>query len=318
MRIYAKYFCSSEKEGGEPIPNPHDFTDSQINEFNTLINNIINNTKHEFSQKNDEYTRTKNDLDSIRREIRRAEKDSDDPYITGLRAKKDSIDARIHDIDQDIFTKTAEIQKVRGDIKTEKQQLEALRQKIDASRQYSAKEKKTQELIEQLREFIKKFKQEKKEKLQERILNELSILMHKKNFIGKVVVDINQNGDDVDICLYDIHGKKIDRDALSMGERQLYSSALLKSLIDESDIDFPVFIDSPMQKFDKEHAANIIRDYYPNVSNQVVVFPLLHKELNEKEYSLMLPKVSKAFLIQSEGNDASKFLEVQPDQLFNY
>lgn len=316
--LIAKYFCSSDKNDGKPIPNPHDFTDSQINEFNTLINNIINNTKHEFSQKNDEYTRTKNELDSIRREIRRAEKDSDDPYIAGLRAKKDGIDDRIHAIDQDIFSKNAEISKIRGDIKTEKQQLEALRQKIDASRQYSAKEKKTQELIDQLKKFIKKFKQEKKEKLEERILNELSILLHKKNFIGSVDVSINQNGDDVDICLYDTYGKKIDRDALSMGERQLYSSALLKSLIDESDIDFPVFIDSPMQKFDKEHATNIIRDYYPNVSNQVVVFPLLHKELNEDEYSLMLPKVSKAFLIQSVGNDASKFLEVQPDHLFNY
>lgn len=51
-----------------------------------------------------------------------------------------------------------------------------------------------------------------------------------------------------------------------MGERQMYASALLSSLVDESEIEFPVFIDSPMQKFDEQHAENIIKYFYPNVS----------------------------------------------------
>lgn len=101
-----------------------------------------------------------------------------------------------------------------------------------------------------------------------------------------------------------------------MGERQMYASALLKSLVAESDIEFPVFIDSPMQKFDPEHSENVIREFYPTVSNQVVLFPLLIKELSEREYEQMLkPNVSKAYLIDNVNADTSHFIEVNPDCL---
>ena len=45
-----------------------------------------------------------------------------------------------------------------------------------------------------------------------------------------------------------------------MGERQMYASPL-KSLVDESNIEFPVFIDSPA-KFDRDHAENVIKEFY--------------------------------------------------------
>lgn len=315
--LVSKYFFGGDDSEISPVNNPHEFSDSQTNEFNTLINNLIHSIRNSFTTKNEEYTRTKNELDAVRRAIRRAEKDSDDKYIAGLRETKNTLELQVKEIEDKVIEMKVEIANWRNDIKTQKQKLEALRQKIDTSRQYSKKEKKTQELIEQLKVFIKAFKVEKKTNLENNILTELQTLMHKKGFISKVTVDINQNGDDIDICLFDSKGKKIERSSLSMGERQMYSSALLKSLIDESDFEFPVFIDSPMQKFDKQHAENIIRDYYPNVSSQVVVFPLLHKELTEQEYQLMLPNVSKSYLIKSKGPDASTFEEIASDQLFN-
>ena len=180
---------------------------------------------------------------------------------------------------------------------------------------YSEKDKKTQELISQLKDFIKDFKTTTKEKLEENILSELSILMHKKGFIKKVIVDINQAGDDVDINLYNERNEKIDKGSLSMGERQMYASSLLKALVDESEIEFPVFIDSPMQKFDKDHAENVIKEFYPNVSKQVVLFPLLHKELTESEFEMLKPKICKAFIIQNIGTDASEFLQTEPENL---
>ena len=42
-----------------------------------------------------------------------------------------------------------------------------------------------------------------------------------------------------------------------MGERQMFASALLGALVEETGLDFPVFIDSPMQKFDINHSQNI-------------------------------------------------------------
>ncbi|MCS2326883.1 hypothetical protein ACIXFY_04865 [Bacteroides fragilis] len=189
-----------------------------------------------------------------------------------------------------------------------------MRRKIDESSVYSQKERKTKQLIMRLQNFIVQFKDEKKKSLEAKMLQSLSILMHKKNFIQRVDVDINATGDDIDIVLYSKSDKIIDKSSLSMGERQMYASALLSSLVDESEIEFPVFIDSPMQKFDEQHAENIIRYFYPNVSKQVVIFPLINKELTEKEYSILLPKICRAYLIDNISTDSSEFVEAPSDK----
>jgi len=314
-KLVRKHFFADTPELPSNFEALHDFSDAETNELNGLVNNLKHTFKEVFTRLNDEYSRSKNQLDSIRRKIRDAEKDAEDEYISNLRSEKESLDKRVLSIENDIYDFKEKIGSFKNDIKTLKQRQEELRKKIDDSRKYSAKEEKAQELINKLRTFIKSLKEEKKISLENGILSELNILMHKKGFIKKVAVDINQTGDDVDINLFNSRNEKIDKGSLSMGERQMYASALLKALVDESDIEFPVFIDSPMQKFDKDHAENVIKEFYPNVSKQVVLFPLIHKELTESEFNLLKPKISKAYLIHNFSLDASKFVESVPDQL---
>ena len=140
-------------------------------------------------------------------------------------------------------------------------------------------------------------------------------MLHKKSFIKDVNVEIF--GEDIDINLIDSRGNIINKDSLSKGEQQMYASALLKALVDESEIEFPVFIDSPMQKFDKDHAENVIKEFYPNVSKQVVLFPLIHKELTESEFNLLKSNINKSYIIHNFSTDASKFVEAVPESLIN-
>lgn len=313
--LVRKYFFADAPELPSNFASLHDFSDAESNELNGLVNNLKHTFKEAFTRISDEYSRSKNQVDSIRRKIRDAEKDAEDEYISNLRSEKERLDLRVKSIEKDIYDYKEKIGGLKNDNKTLKQRQEELRKKIDDSRKYSSKEEKAQEVIDRLKGFIKSFKEEKKKSLESNILNELNILMHKKDFIKKVSVDINQSGDDVDINLFNSRIEKIDKGSLSMGERQMYASALLKALVDESDIEFPVFIDSPMQKFDRDHAENVIKEFYPNVSNQVVLFPLIHKELTESEFNLLKPKISKAYLIHNFSMDASKFVETVPDQL---
>lgn len=315
--LIKKYFFSDVPDLPASFTALHDFSDVEANEFNGLINNLKHTFRDVFSRLNDEYLRSKNEIDSIRRKIRAAEKDAEDEYISNLRIEKTRLDNRIFSIDKDIYDSGERIGSFKNEIKTLKQRQEELRKKIDDSRRYSDKDEKTQELIYNLKDFIKEFKVTTKKKLEENILNELNILMHKKGFIKKVVVDINQAGDDVDINLFNERDEKIDKGSLSMGERQMYASALLKALVDESEIEFPVFIDSPMQKFDKDHAENVIKEFYPNVSKQVVLFPLIHKELTESEFNLLKSNISKSYIIHNFSTDASKFVEAVPESLIN-
>src|SRR5690606_23235155 len=231
-KLVRKHFFADAPELPSNFEALHDFSDAETNELNGLVNNLKHTFKEAFTRLNDEYSRSKNQLDSIRRKIRDAEKDAEDEYISNLRSEKERLDLRVMSIEKDIYDYKEKIGGLKNDIKTLKQRQEELRKKIDNSRKYSAKEEKAQEVIDRLKGFIKSFKEEKKKSLESNILNELNILMHKKGFIKKVAVDINQSGDDVDINLFNSRNEKIDKGSLSMGERQMYASAILKALVD--------------------------------------------------------------------------------------
>lgn len=314
-KLVKKYFYSDVQDIDENLKPLHDFSANQTNEINQLISSVKNNFKLTFENLNTEYSYVKNQLDAINRKIRDAEKNAQDGHIAELRDKKEILDKKISEKEQEIGSLNQKIDNLKETLKKYRQDQTAIRKQIDDSTQYSDKEKKTKQLIKTLEVFILKFKEQKKESLQTKMLDALTRLLHKKDFVRRVDVDI-LTSEDIDIILYNQSNKEIDKSGLSMGERQLYASALLSSLVSESEIDFPVFIDSPMQKFDKQHAENIIKHFYPSVAKQVIIYPLLHKELTEEEYQLLQPNVCKTFLINNTSTDSSQFLETEPSKFF--
>jgi DNA sulfur modification protein DndD len=172
----------------------------------------------------------------------------------------------------------------------------------------------TEELLNKINKLIARIKEEKKYSLQNSLKLGLTKLMHKNGLVTNVRVNI---ADDImDIDLISSNGTVINKDTLSKGEQQLYATALLKALVDESGIEFPVFIDSPLQKFDKLHSRNIFQEFYPTISQQVVLLPLLEKELTMEEFQLLHPNLSKTYVIQNE-NDSSKIITSDLMKIFN-
>lgn len=314
-KLVKKYFYSHVQDIDERLTILHDFSANQTNEINQLISSVKNNFKYQFENLNNKYSYLKNQLDTINRKIRDAEKNAQDSHIADLRDRKTLNDQTISEKEQEIGSLNQKIDNLKDELKKHRQDQTTIRKQIDDSAQYSEKEQKTKQLIKTLEIFITKFKEQKKESLQSKMLEALTRLLHKKNYVRRVDVDI-LTSEDIDIILYGENNIELDKSALSMGERQLYASALLSSLVSESEIDFPVFIDSPMQKFDKQHAENIIKHFYPSVSKQVVIYPLLHKELTEDEFRLLQPNVCKTFLINNTSTDSSEFLETKPDNFF--
>jgi len=319
-KLIKKYFYENISENSfDDIEVIHNFTDSQINDLEGIVRNLTHSFKEKLDDINFKYKELKYKLSDIRSRIKKAEKDSEDEYIASLREKKKKLDKEINDIEQKIKDNHVKIGELNVQKQTVLRRLEELRKKI----QVSEKNKDLNEIIDTeikiLKEFIIKFKEEKKKSLEEKIKSKLNLLMHKKDFVSSVDVDILL-GENVDINLYTIiDGKKtkIDKGSLSMGERQMYASALLSALVEESNIEFPVFIDSPIQKFDDEHATNVIKYLYPSVSKQVILFPLLKTELTKDKYDLIKDRVSKAYLIVNEKNVSSKFVQViPPTELF--
>lgn len=280
-----------------------EYGEEKEREFEALYNNIRTSFLNQFNTIVNDEKVNRALLSRTLSKIKQAEARKDNHLVQQFRKEKSQTGQQIN-----------ELLKLKNSIVEE---LGALRLKYSSSRKIRSEYEKnfklvktdrkkyevTQQLLEKINDLIKKIKQEKKYSLQKAISLGLRKLMHKENFITDVKVKIVE--DVMDIDLVDRHGNVIDKDTLSKGEQQLYATALLKALVDESGIEFPVFIDSPLQKFDKFHSKNIIKEFYPSISKQVVLFPLLEKELSEQEYSFLKPYLSRTFLIENTGNGSS-------------
>lgn len=90
-----------------------------------------------------------------------------------------------------------------------KKQKEILSKKINVSEQNRAVDNEATRLINTIQKFLIRFKEEKKKALAKKLEVKLQSYLHKTNLVKKVIVDINGNGDDVDICLFGYDDKKL-------------------------------------------------------------------------------------------------------------
>ncbi|QYJ68791.1 DNA sulfur modification protein DndD [Flavobacterium litorale] len=290
-----------------------EFNEESFREFEAIYNNIKTTFLSQFNAIVKEEKVNKALLSRTINKIKQGEARKDNHLARQFRDEKTKADAKI----ETLYNEKNELLEELGGLRLKLTSHKKVRSEYEKNFNLVETDKKkydvTQKLLIKINELIKRIKEDKKYSLQKSVSLGLKKLMHKEDFISNVRVNIID--DVMDIDLLDKNGVVIDKDSLSKGEQQLYATALLKALVDESGIKFPVFIDSPLQKFDKYHSKNIIKEFYPFISEQVVLFPLLEKELSEAEYELLKPNLNKAFLIHNTDK-GSEIISTRVNNLF--
>lgn len=287
-------------------------SEEQFREFSAIYNNIISTYRSEFERLAEDYRKNKQILDRSSRQISNMMSKESDMLIKSIREKKNQVENKIRLNEERLKSIHELIGVTTQSLNIVTKQCSELSKKVDLTDRDVEKDKLAEQLISELSTFLVSLKNEKKYSLERRIKAILNRLMHKEDFVGRVEISIVD--DMMDINLYSAADIKINKDLLSKGEQQLYATSILQALVEESGIQFPVFIDSPLQKFDKSHATKIITDFYPNISKQVILFPLLYKELSYEELQVMKPYVSAAYLIKN-NTSYSYFEKVSVDLL---
>ena len=280
-----------------------DFDEETTRSILATYDYIKNSFKSQFSQIVKKEKDLRQHLGRINREIKKGEVRKNNPIALKLREDKLDLTQKIETLSLSKGRLIEELDGLKKLRATNKKVLSEEEKKFKVVKNDKKKHEVTLVLLDKLKVLTARIKQEKKYALQNSILLGLNKLMHKEKFVSKVNVRIEDEVMDID--LIDSYGQNIDKDTLSKGEQQLYATALLNALVEQSGIDFPVFIDSPLQKFDKEHSSNVIQQFYPKVSEQVVLFPLLEKELTKAEYKLLKPHLVGVYLIESKEQGSS-------------
>lgn len=94
---------------------------------------------------------------------------------------------------------------------------------------------------------------------------------------------ISINPENFSTYIEDSNGQLLTLDQLSAAERQLYVYSIIAGIHEVSGLPLPLVIDTPLARFDKTHRGRLIKEFFPFVSDQVILFTTDEEETTFRE-----------------------------------
>ncbi|OGR02347.1 MAG: DNA sulfur modification protein DndD [Deltaproteobacteria bacterium RIFOXYD12_FULL_53_23] len=111
---------------------------------------------------------------------------------------------------------------------------------------------------------------------------------------GDMISDIAIAQKSFAVTLFDKKGTALPKKILSAGEKQLFAIAMLWGLAKTSGRPLPVIIDTPLGRLDSDHRRNLIENYFPMASHQVILLST-DTEVDQQLYKQLSPQISHSY-----------------------
>jgi DNA sulfur modification protein DndD len=124
-------------------------------------------------------------------------------------------------------------------------------------------------------------------------------LHRKKDFVRSLRIDASS----MTIELTGSSGERINSERLSAGERQLLATAILWALAKASGRTLPVIVDTPLGRLDSDHRNQLVSNYFPHASHQVILLST-DEEIDVAHLASLSSSIGRRYLL--EFNEVSK------------
>lgn len=131
---------------------------------------------------------------------------------------------------------------------------------------------------------------QKIDQLRQAVVQGFNQLSSKGDLISEVVIDPQTFA----TVLYDNNNKAIKMKTLSAGEKQLFAVAVLWGLAKTSGRPLPVIVDTPLGRLDSDHRRNLIENYFPRASHQVILLST-DTEVDQQLFKRLSPDISHCY-----------------------
>ncbi|TMP51884.1 MULTISPECIES: DNA sulfur modification protein DndD [unclassified Pseudoalteromonas] len=140
-----------------------------------------------------------------------------------------------------------------------------------------------------LNQFIVRMRKSKVHLLQEKTFEMYKLLSSKSGLIKDITIDEKS----YEVKISDRNGHEIKKSGLSAGEKEVFALSLLWGLSQTSQLNLPIIIDTPLSRLDSTHRDNIIRNYFPNAGDQVIILST-DTEIDENYFKVLESHLSGA------------------------
>ena len=156
-----------------------------------------------------------------------------------------------------------------------------------------------------LNQFIVRMRKNKIHLLQEKTFEMYKLLSSKSGLIKDITIEDKT----YDICILDRNGREVKKSGLSAGEKEVFAISLLWGLAQSSEMKLPIIIDTPLSRLDSTHRDNIVRNYFPNAGEQVIILST-DTEIDNDYYRILKRHLSGA--VRLEFNHKQELTTLKP------
>lgn len=214
--------------------------------------------------------------------------------------------------DDEIGPRISEINSIHEEIGVLRSEVEHIQQEISSKSSYQRiLQNKLKNLIESIHKnekadtgihlaskmktvldtYYSNLKERKMKELESNLLEATRTLLHKQ-YIHKIRID----RDTFEIMVYENGDDEEPGHLESMGEKQIIGTALLWAIAKTSGRSLPFVIDTPLSRLDGKHLSNLMDNFYPFASHQLVLLST-DREIGPKEYELLSKYTSRSYRI---------------------
>lgn len=153
-----------------------------------------------------------------------------------------------------------------------------------------------QRVLEVYSEKLRKVKVKELSRTVTECFNKLS---HKRDWIDQIVID----PETFSVALYDHRNQPLPKSSLSAGEKQIYAIALLWGLGIASGRPLPVIIDTPLGRLDSAHRRQLVENYFPYASHQMLLLST-DTEVDHALFEALEPHIANAYHLEFDPAQA--------------
>lgn len=265
----------------------HDISDSEFNRLNHLITKVAPEQQSKIIALSSELEKTEEELANVGLKISRA---PDERRISNFVSE-------LGEIENCLGQRQVEIkQKTESAKATLREAMNSLRKLRDKEKEFSNVKNLDQavSLADRTRALLESFSSKSRETrtntLEQEFIKSFAKLARKDDLMITAKID----HETFNVSLFDGTGQIIDKKKLSAGEKQIYAIAMLEALGRTSGRNLPFIIDTPLGRLDSHHRENLVKNYFPTASHQVLILST-DTEVDEDFYKELSPEISHAF-----------------------
>lgn len=183
-------------------------------------------------------------------------------------------------------------------------ELRRTRGKLEGLEEAATRERLVTRVQRLLDDYREKVTERKIQELRFQFVDCFNRLARKEEMLRQVQID----PDDFSIVLQDDEGNSIPKSQLSAGEKQLYAVAMLWALGLTTGRPLPVIVDTPLARLDSDHRENLIQNYFPNASHQVIILST-DTEIDTKFFKMLEDDLAQAYHLSFDPTEGCTEVE---------